>query len=162
MRLVCIFVLLVTIILLGCEGVSTQQKMLNFSYVHNKKESSKDSHRSNHLYVLKGNKVKHSLQYTGRRKKNETKSYTLSGQDIKDIMAYFEKNNFYQNANAKGKIKVSPGVFHSIELQITKDNQTYKLAYAGGFKFGERPKKRNKIHQQLLKFESFLRRKLRK
>lgn len=114
--------------------------------------------------MLRGNKLIVTNQYQGGRrgKKNESKTHQLSTQDLKRIKAYFTQSNFYQDVDTKGSPRVAPGIYRKVTLKITQKAKKYNLSYAGGYKFGERPRQTNKTYKQLIKFESFLRNILRK
>lgn len=159
------YMLPILLIVWSCSNSQEKQNAdFAFTLTHKKTEKSKDSNKSTKRYTLQGNKLIVTNQYQGGRrgKKNEFKTHQLSTQDLEGIKAYFAQNNFYRDIDEKGKPKVSPGIFREVSLKITQKTKTYNLSYAGGYRFGERSRQSNKTYKQLIKFESFLRKMLRK
>lgn len=165
MKLIHICSVVVLAIFYGCTQAQEQQQKLVFTYSHKKSERSKDSNQSTRSFVLKGNKLTQKVKYQRRRgpkNRNQDNNMLLTDAQVEAIDNYLIKNNLYRGIATEGDKQVTPGIFHEIYLQIIKNDKTYTLSFVGGFRFGRRLVKTPALYKQLTKFESFLRKILRK
>ncbi|OJJ17637.1 hypothetical protein BKI52_27640 [marine bacterium AO1-C] len=165
MRKIAYSILPALLLVWGCGNAQKQQSsQLTFTLIHKKIEKSKDSHQAITRYLLQGDELIVTNQYKGGRRgsSNETKKHHLTSEKISEISTYFTQNDFYQDITAKGAQQVVPGIFRDISLKITKKGQAYNLSYAGGYKFGKSRGETNKTYKQLIRFERFLKKMLRK
>ncbi|MCC6865163.1 MAG: hypothetical protein IT280_03280 [Ignavibacteria bacterium] len=129
--------LVFSLLLFSSVFIYTQELNLAVTYLAG--ERSRDSHSMNESYAINNTSVSYSVQYTGRKSKNQediSKTCTFSEQDIKNIIQTIESKKLNVNDSLSIKILQTNDIekYCNIVIDIEIDSQKYNIKINGDVK----------------------------